>query len=55
MQATILQAQVKAQAERDVAAAEAEWRKLTDIIDTDRAARVGAGVEIGVLGTQHCA
>eukprot|EP00887_Chlorella_sp_A99_P008164 scaffold12.g8164.t1 len=37
--ATILQGQVKAQADRDVASYEAEWRKLTEIIEADRRAR----------------
>lgn len=34
-----MQGQVKAQADRDVAAYEAEWRQLTGIVEADRAAR----------------
>ena len=41
MQAVILQQQVKAQAERDVAHYEAEWAKLTELIEQDRKQRVG--------------
>lgn len=38
-QAIILQGQVKAQAEKDVANYEAEWRQLTDMVEADRRAR----------------
>ncbi len=38
-QAVILQGQVKAQADKDVANYEAEWRQLTDIVEQDRRAR----------------
>lgn len=34
-----MQGQVKAQADRDVSAYEAEWRQLTGIVEADRAAR----------------
>ncbi|KAL4431319.1 hypothetical protein ABPG75_006575 [Micractinium tetrahymenae] len=37
--AIILQGQVKAQAEKDVANYEAEWRQLTDMVEADRRAR----------------
>jgi hypothetical protein len=40
VQAVILQQQVKAQAEKDVANCEAEWRKLTELIEQDRKQRV---------------
>ncbi len=36
-----MQQQVKAQAEKDVANYEAEWHKLTELIEQDRKQRVG--------------
>ena len=39
MQAIILQGQVKAQADKDVAAYEAEWRQLTALVEGDRRRR----------------
>lgn len=55
MQAIILQGQVKAQAEKDVANYEAEWHKLTEIIEQDRTSKVG-GEELQnrALGCQCC-
>jgi hypothetical protein len=40
VKAAAMKAQLKARAERDVAACETEWNRLTDIIDTDRKERV---------------
>lgn len=49
-----MQGQVKAQADRDVAAYEAEWRQLTGIVEADRAAREaqvrGCGTDRAGLG-----
>lgn len=44
VQAIFLQHQVKAQAERDVTHYEAEWSKLTQLIEQDRKQRVGCSL-----------
>lgn len=57
LQAVILQQQVKAQAEKDVANYEAEWRKLTELIEQDRRQRVrgrGVGGPFGLTKASPC-